>query len=105
MDCSRGGLWRLTSVPGGWKEFKCRVISAYLQCKALGDFERVFLGAPFALEDGIAQDFQGVRAAQATKVDKGHRCSDAFFQIATIKRLQIVKIAPKILLRVSCACY
>jgi hypothetical protein len=45
---------------------------AYLQCEALGDFERVFLGAPFALEDSVSHDVDGVRAAQATQVDEYH---------------------------------
>jgi hypothetical protein len=56
---------------------------AYLQCKALGDFVRVFPGAPITLEDGVPQDVEGVRAAQATKVVEGHRCrrtwSNCFF--------------------------
>jgi len=34
-----------------------------LQGKAFCNFERVFLGAPFALEDGIPHDVEGVRAA------------------------------------------
>jgi len=57
----------------------------YLQCQALGDFERVFLGAPFTLEDGVSHDVEGVCAAQATKVDEGHRCpgtlSGCFFNL------------------------
>jgi len=56
---------------------------AYLQSKALGDFERVFLGAPFALEDRVSHDVEGVGAAQATQVDEDHLCpgtsSDSFF--------------------------
>jgi len=47
----------------------------YLQSKAVRNFERVFLGAPFALEDGVSHDAEGVRAAQATQVNEGHRCS------------------------------
>jgi hypothetical protein len=48
----------------------------HLQCKALSNFEIVFLDEPFALEDGIAHDVQGVRAAQATPVEESHCCSD-----------------------------
>jgi hypothetical protein len=44
-----------------------------LQVEALGDFDRAILGAPFAIEDGVSHDVDGVRAAQATKVDEGHR--------------------------------
>jgi hypothetical protein len=47
---------------------------AHLQGEALGYFVRVFLGAPFALEDGVPHDVEGVGAAQATKVAECHRC-------------------------------
>jgi hypothetical protein len=65
------------TLPGAGGYLLCRLIGNgkinHLQGKALRNFERVFLGAPFALEDGIAHDVQGVRAAQATQVDEGHR--------------------------------
>jgi hypothetical protein len=50
----------------------------YLQGQALGDFESVFLAAPFALEDGVALQIDGVHSAQATQVDEGHRCPSNF---------------------------
>jgi len=49
---------------------------SYLQYQTRRNFECVFLGAPFALEDDVSHDVEGVGAAQATKVGEGHRCSD-----------------------------
>jgi hypothetical protein len=55
------------------------IVSIYLKCKAVRNFERVFLGAPFALEDVVSHDAEGVHAAQATQVDEGHRCPGTCF--------------------------
>jgi hypothetical protein len=47
---------------------------AHPQRKAsVGNLERVLLGAPFALEDGVSHVVQGVRGAQTTQVNEGHR--------------------------------
>jgi len=53
---------------------------------------RVFLGAPFTLEDGVPQDVQGVSAAQATKVHEGHRCPGT--SSFTHKAIKCVEVRP-----------
>ena len=46
---------------------------AHPQRKAVGNLERVLLGAPFALEDGVLHVVAGVYGAQTTQVNDGHR--------------------------------
>jgi len=49
---------------------------AHLQRKAVGNLERVFHAAPFALEDGVSHFIEGVRPAQVTQVHESHRCPE-----------------------------
>jgi hypothetical protein len=73
--CRASGRQFIGCAPSKINKPKGKEKNSHQQAEALCNFERVFLFSPCTLEDGVAHDVDGVRAAQATQVDEGHRCS------------------------------